>query len=239
MNRKNKKAIIALGLVIVLFIGFSAPSISNVLGKNDKPKKPKKKAKEISVSLEYQDHVFHDPDVPIVGIAYNVYDGANILIGSGITTDSLGMMTFIVLMAYDETGLGIHIEYRNSFRIFIKIMWQGTLVSINNLAIGESRDIELDNFGFTFIFEWDDSSPIVGDNIEVWQNGNLLDTKTTDASGFLNMNGIIDGTYTLISIGGLFADIVYIASVNHSDTRFYETFTISAQFKRVSRFLVK
>lgn len=71
----------------------------------------------------------HSPDdYPVEGIAWTMYDGLDVEITSG-TTDALGMITFVVLMAYNQEGNGIHIEF----------MWQGTLVSINNLALGELR----------------------------------------------------------------------------------------------------
>ena len=60
----------------------------------------------------------------------------------------------------------------------------------------------------------------------------------TDASGILVMNGVVDGDYTLVSVSGIFANITYTVLVDYSAQAITETFIISAQFKRISRFLV-
>lgn len=223
-----KRTKICLVLALIVLIGFTL-SLGYVSGK-DKPNKPQKpkKATEINLSLLYTDHDFHPTNYAVEGVAYTIYDGLNNVIGSGIT-DATGMITFIVLMAYDQTGLGIHVVF----------FWQGEEISINNLVIGESSEVVLSNFAFTVTFEWDDSSPIAGEYVEIWLNGFLVGTEMTDASGIIVMNGIVANyQYTFVSVGGIFTNIVYTVLVDSPSNIVVEIFTISAQFKRVSRFLV-
>lgn len=198
--------------------------------------KPQPKAKEINVSLQYEDHYTHPNDYPVVGIDYIIYDGLNAIIGVG-TTDALGMMTFVILEGYNQSGKGIHIEYKNSFRIFIKIMWQGTLISIDNLAIGELREVEVPFFNFQFTFLWDDMTPIANEQIEIWINGILVDTKTTSSTGDIVLQGVIDGVYTFVSVSGVFDDFTYTVLVDTPTISIIETIVISAQFVRISRIM--
>ena len=238
MKRKNKRTFLTLGIVVILLIGFFTPSIQSVLGKNDKPKKPKKKAREINVLLEYIDNGHFASDTPIEGVAWTMYDGLGGVITSGIT-DATGMITFVVLLAYDQSGNGIHIEYKNSFRIFIKIMWQGTLISINNLVIGGALQTEeYISFNLSPTFLWEDLSNLpMGTVVDFYFGGLFFDSATINSAGQLDIVRVIAGTYTLESV--FFTGLEMVVLVDQPTMQLSETFIISAQFKLVSSFWYK
>jgi len=234
--RKFPKWIWILGLVIligftpVLPIAFSHPH-----GKGKAKAKAKGKAKEINVLLEYIDNAHFSIDTPIEGVAYTIYDGLNQVIVSGIT-DVNGMISFIVFEAYNQDGNGIHIEYRNSIRIFIKIMWQGTLVSINNLIVGGELHIEeLLAFMLSPTFLWEDLTTLpVGTVVDFYFEGMYFDSATINSIGQLDIVNVLAGTYMLNST--FFSGIEMVVLIDQPARQLAETFIISAQFKRISRF---
>ena len=224
-----KRTRTCLVLALIVLIGFT-PSLPYVFGKEkpdkpDKPKKPKK-ATEINVLLEYVDNSHFAPDTPIEGVAWTMYDGLGVEIASGVTLAD-GMISFIVLMAYDQTGDGIHVEF----------MWQGTLVSINNLVIGGELVLqECHSFLLSPTFLWQDGiTPLpAGTVVEIWFDGMLLDTALISAIGEMDFNKVIAGTYTLESV--FFSGLEMVVLIDQPSAQLLQTFIISAEFKLVSSF---
>ncbi len=212
--------IIIIGFTPVLPIVFSHPH-----GKGKA--KAKGKVKEISVFLDYTDSPMHTNDYPVVGIPYIVYDGLNAVIGDG-TTDSLGMMTFIVLASYNQDDLGVHITF----------MWQGALVSIDNLVGGAIRNVEVNDFDTTFTFLWEDLTPIIGENVDMWFNGVKISGLLTNGAGSFSLNHLVDGVYTFKSANALFDDVNYTILVDTSVLEIFADIIVSAKFERISRYLV-
>lgn len=213
-----KRTRICLILALIVLIGFT-PSFPSVSGKNDKPKK----AKEIEVLIHYPDITGFDPSTPVQGIVYNIYDGADVLIGSGIT-DITGMITISILASYNLSGQGIHIEF----------YWQGELIVIDNLLIGELNSFEILQFNSQLTFTYDGSTPLNVQDVEVWFNGVYITTITL-VSGVLNMF-MQHGIYTFKCIE--FFDYEWSLAVYFPAYSTEETLTVSAQFKLVSSFLV-
>lgn len=188
--------------------------------------KPQPKAKEINVLLEYADNAHFPVDTPIGGVAYTIYDGLDQVIVSGIT-DVNGMITFIVLEAYNQDGNGIHIEF----------MWQGTLFSINNLIAGEEVHIEeLLSFSLAPTFLWEDLTSLPsGTIVDFYFEGVYFDSGIINSNGQIDIVRVIAGTYTLNST--FFSGIEMVVLIDQPTMALQETFIISAQFVRISRIL--
>lgn len=230
MNRKNKRTFLVLGLVVMVFIGLT-PSIQYVLGvkpdkpdKPDKPKKPKKKAKEIEVLLEYEYSVYYPSNMPVRNIQYTILDGNNVNIGSGIT-DATGMITFTILASYNQAnGKGIHIEF----------MWQGILVSLDNLESGSYLEI-MPSFETDIEFRLD-GILLTNQPINVWFEGIDLGNVNLQNGAFTTSFRIMAGEYTFKCAE--FEDIVYTLIADYSLSIVVEDFDVIAKFELVSSFLV-
>lgn len=218
-----KKKIIKSILLLVMILLATAP-LSVADKKPKKPKKPKK-AEEINTLLEYQDTANgHYPDNTVIeGVAYTIYDGLNQVIVSGIT-DATGMITFIVLENYNQDGKGIHIEF----------IWQGVLISLNNLVVGGALHIEeLNPFNLSPTFLWEDMSELPeGTVVDFYFEGVYFDSAIINSNGQLDIVQVIAGIYTLNST--FFSGLEMVVLVDHPSLQKAETFIISAQFILVS-----
>ncbi len=217
---------IFLVLVFIVLIGLT-PSLPYVFGKDkpdkpDKPHKPKK-AKEIEVLLEYEYSPYYPSNMPARNIPYIILDGNNVEIGSGIT-DATGMIAFAILASYNQgNGLGIHITF----------MWQGTLVSIDNLVSGAYIELITPFVSRDLVFRWEDLSLLDSQQINIWFEGIDLGNVGLNFGALNNMKMMV-GTYTFKSVE--FEDVIFVLSADYATQTVAEDFTVIAKFERVSRY---
>ncbi len=217
---------IFLVLVFIVLIGLT-PSLPYVFGKDkpdkpDKPHKPKK-VKEIEVLLEYEYSVYYPPNSPAMFIPYTILDGNNVNIGSGIT-DATGMITFAILTSYNQgNGKGIHIEF----------MWQGTLVSIDNLVSGAYIELLTPFVSGDIVFRWEDLSLLDNQLINAWFEGVDLTVVSLNFGALTNFKMMV-GTYTFKCAE--FEDIIFVLSADYATQTVAEDFTVITKFERVSRY---
>lgn len=167
----------------------------------------------------------HSPDdYPVEGIAWTMYDGLDVEITSG-ATDALGMITFAVLMAYNQEGKGIHIEF----------MWQGTLISINNLVSGDYVELLVPFVSGDLVFRWEDLTLLDNQQINVWFEGLDLGNIALNFGASNNMKMMV-GTYTFKCAE--FEDVVFTLSADYATQIVAEDFIVIAKFELVSSFLV-
>jgi hypothetical protein len=173
----------------------------------------------INVFFNYYNSPFFGTDYVVEGLDYAIKDGAGVVILSG-TTDDTGLVSLQVKGNFDQSGLGVHIEY----------VWQGVALSLNNLEVGD-YEIEVNNFLLRTELYWsDDLSPAEVGVVEVWFNGAYLTTSTLVSAGvddnLLLVTDVVAGIYT---IKGVFEDYVINIPVDHPQERWTEDTIISAE----------
>ena len=201
--KKNKKKILVLFIVLIMLLSPLIVFIAQAI--IPKPQR------SIDINFNYADGILFDV-CPVVGLEYVIKDGVGTVLMSGVT-DSTGMVTLIIKGGFDQSGLGVHVEY----------MWHGISQSLNNLMAGE-HEIILATFSMNSNLFWaDDLSLFMSEGVEVWHEGVLL--WTTIASP-LNLNGFIAGTYTLKDG---FVDTNFTIEVDQPSSTFEEDIFILAE----------
>lgn len=178
-----------------------------------------KEANEIDIFFNYDllSYSLGD-DYPIVDLAYEVFDGLDNLIGSGVT-DDLGHAIFPLLNIYDTTGDGIHVVY--NYKSFER--------QLSNLAAGIYEE-ELTAFRIQSSMYWDDMTPLSGGIIiELWLNGEFLSSITT-TPGYFGTSLLPAVNYTLKS--SLFDD--YGLTVNFSASSYTKDIIVTAKSFSIS-----
>lgn len=183
-------------------------------------KEPKEKAIEIDIFFNYDLLAYSlGDDYPIVDLAYEVFDGLDNLIGSGVT-DILGHAIFPLLNIYDTTGDGIHVVWN----------YKGFEMQLSDLAAGIYEQ-ELTAFRIQSSMYWNDMTPLSGGIIiELWLNGEFLSNITTTPGDF-GTSLLPADSYTLKS--SLFDD--YGLTVNFSAPSYTEDIIVSAKFSGIPR----
>jgi len=171
-----------------------------------------------SVFFDYKTNAYFGSDVPVEGLAWTMLDGSNMVLGSGITGAD-GMASVVILEAFDDTGLGIHVIYTYQ---------NGVNISIDNIPLSVTIGEELNLFDLNPTMLWAHDLTAIEGTVRLFDSdGNLLLTEITDNLGiFMKSDCLIPGTY-IIEMLGLY-NTTFDLLIDYSSPTYTENILVSA-----------
>jgi len=145
-------------------------------------------ANSLTMFFNYEDSPWFGVDYPVAGIDYEIFatpvGGVKEMIAIG-TTDSTGLITIMLLEDYEVGSI-----YMN----YVDLL--GVMDNYNYLT-QDYTEFEISTKSIDSLVLWShDLTPVISMTYDLYYDGSVLTTLTTDEFGQLTVSGLIVGNYT-------------------------------------------
>ena len=169
MKRESKLKLVSISIIALMCM---AQVIPHVNGKDDK--KPKKPKKRNTIFMNYADNIVGN-DMAIEGLDYELlwFSSGWTVFDNG-TTGSDGLISFSLPAGFNPATQNYVIHFLNEW---------SHISDITQVAGAYASELELPVSEITVNVVYEDDSVVVGHDIEIYYEGSLVGTLTTDVNG--------------------------------------------------------